>query len=449
MNNGILARASGNWLVRTAAAALVATGLTMGAALADDGLGTAKAPINLRIIANSAFSHTWQSVLVPEFNKVYPNIRVTIDGVPYAEHLAKLMLEATSTNPEYDVLIIDDPWTPQLAQLGALVDLKGPKVAPITSAEYDWADFNAAPLAAGEWKGVQYAVPVRSNMLLMFYNRAHYKKAGLPEPTPMLTWEQYLAQAPKLVQDMNGDGVIDAWAVDTFFVRDQLTPTIWQGILNANGGSLLDEKGAPAFNGALGVAALDTHRKLLDFAPPGALGHGLQESLQAFRQGAVATMFMWGSVYKATGVDPKASTLTLKELGMQVMPVGTAGPGTHRGIWTAGISAKTKHLKASWAFVEWLTSKQGEKVNVSLAGSFPARKSTLGAPSEDWLKPVYSSLQQSYDVAANGKMWRIRSPRSDATQQILADEVARALAGQVSSKVALDEAAKRIAKIVK
>ena len=87
----------------------------------------AKAPINLRIIANSAFSHTWQSVLVPEFNKVYPNIRVTIDGVPYAEHLAKLMLEATSTNPEYDVLIIDDPWTPQLAQLGALVDLKGPK----------------------------------------------------------------------------------------------------------------------------------------------------------------------------------------------------------------------------------------------------------------------------------------------------------------------------------
>ena len=92
---------------------------------------------------------------------------------------------------------------------------------------------------------MQYAVPVRSNMLLMFYNRAHYKKAGLPEPTPMLTWEQYLAQAPKLVQDMNGDGVIDAWAVDTFFVRDQLTPTIWQGILNANGGSLLDGRALP------------------------------------------------------------------------------------------------------------------------------------------------------------------------------------------------------------
>lgn len=449
MKSGYLAHGSGNRLSRAAAAALMATGLTMTSASAQDGLGTAQKPIHLRVIANSAFSHTWQSVLVPEFNKVYPNIKVTIDGVPYNEHLAKLMLEATSTEPEHDVLVIDDPWTPQLAQLGALIDLRGPKVAPITSAEYDWADFNSAPLASGEWKGMQYSIPVRSNMLLMFYNRAHYKKAGLPEPTPALTWEQYFQQAPKLVQDMNGDGTVDAWAVDTFFSRDQLTPPIWQAILNANGGSLLDDKGAPAFNNALGVAALEKHKELLKYAPPGALGHGLQESLQTFRQGAVATMFMWGSVYKATGVDPKASTLTLNELGMQVMPVGSASAGTHRGIWTAGISAKTKQLKASWAFLEWLTSKQGEKINVSLAGSFPARKSTLNAPSEDWMKPVFSTLQESYDVAAKGKMWRIRSPRSDATQQVLADEVARALAGQVSPKEALDLAAKRIARILK
>lgn len=449
MKSGCLARGPENWLLRAATVALMATGLTMASASAQDGLGTAEKPIQLRVIANSAFSHTWQSVLVPEFNKVYPNIKVTIDGVPYNEHLAKLMLEATSADPEYDVLVIDDPWTPQLAQLGALVDLKGPKVTPITSTEYDWADFNSAPLASGEWKGVQYSIPVRSNMLLMFYNRAHYKKAGLPEPTPALTWEQYFEQAPKLVQDMNGDGTVDAWAVDTLFVRDQLTPPIWQAILNANGGSLLDDKGAPAFNNDIGVAALEKHKKLLEYAPPGALGHGLQESLQTFRQGAVATMFMWGSVYKATGVDPKASTLTLKDLGMQVMPVGSVGAGTHRGIWTAGISAKTKQLRASWAFVEWLTSKQGEKINVSLAGSFPARKSTLNAPSEDWMKPVFSTLQESYDVAAKGRMWRIRSPRSDATQQILADEVARALAGQVSPKEALDVAAKRIAKVLK
>ena len=107
------------------------------------------------------------------------------------------------------------------------------------------------------------------------------------------------------------------------------------------------------------------------------------------------------------------------------MPVGTARAGTHRGIWNAGISSKTKNLEASWAFLQWLSSKEGEKVNASLLGSFPARKSTLGSkPDEKWLEPVYRTLQQSYDLAADGKMWRIRSPKSNATQQILADEVA-------------------------
>jgi len=220
-----------------------------------------------------------------------------------------MMLDAINAAPEYDVLVIDDPWVPQLAQIGALADLKSKDVAAITDAHYDWADFNAAPLAAGDWKGKQYAVPVRSNMLLMFYNRTLYKKAGVPEPTPKLTWTEFFTQAKALVQDTNGDGKEDAWAVDTYFVRDSLTPTIWQAILNSNGGALLDASGTPVFNNEAGVKALDMHKDLAKFGPPGVLGHGYSEALQAFRQGKVAVMFNWGSVYKATAIDAKTTTL--------------------------------------------------------------------------------------------------------------------------------------------
>jgi multiple sugar transport system substrate-binding protein len=193
-----------------------------------------------------------------------------------------------------------------------------------------------------------------------------------------------------------------------------------------------------------------THKRMLDYAPPGALGHGFSESLQAFRQGLVANMFNWGSVYKSTAVDPKSTTLTVDEVGIQVLPVGSVQAGAHRGIWIAGISSKTEELEASWAFLEWLTSKQGESINASLVGSFPARKSTLnGEPAEPWLGPVYETLQHAYDVAAKGGMWRIRSPKSDAAQQILADEIARGLAGQVSAEEALDIAAEKIEKALK
>nr|WP_295466306.1 sugar ABC transporter substrate-binding protein [Mesorhizobium sp.] len=423
---------------------------TMAAAMpASFALAQTNEPVEIHVMANEAFSNMIQSSEVVEFNKHYPNIKVTVDGVPYVELLAKMMLDATSPTPVYDVLIVDDPWTPQLAEVGALQDLKSAEMAGFTAADFDWADFNAAPLAASEWKGVQYGVPLRSNMLMMFYNRTLYQKAGVPEPTPALTWAQYLEQAPKLVQDTNGDGKVDAWAIDTYFVREPLTPTIWQTIMNSNGGKLLDADGKPAFNNEIGVAALETHKKLLDFAPPGALAHGFTESLQAFRQGTVAAMFQWGSVYRSSAVDPKTTTLTPEQVGIQVLPAGSVGPGAHRGIWSGAVSAKSEKKQAAWTFLQWLSSKEGETWRTNNLGTFPARKSTLAAkPESEWLAPVFASLQLAYDVSAKGEMWRIRNPRSDAAQQILADEVGRAMAGRATAAEALQTAAEKIEKVL-
>lgn len=430
-----------------AASALMISGAA--AYAQDNGLGTPEQPVEVRMIANEAFANQWQTLMVPEFNKHYPNIKVTIDGVPYVELLAKSMLDATGPSPTYDIIIADDPWVPQLAEVGALLDLKSAEVAGWTDAGYDWADFNAAPLAAGEWKGAQYGVPLRSNMLMMFVNKALYEKAGVPVPTPDLTWDQYLEQAPKLVQDTNGDGKVDAWAVDTYFVREPLTPTIWQTIMNSNGGRLLDDNGKPAFNGEAGVAALETHKKLLEFAPTGAVSHGFSESIQAFRQGLVATMFNWGSVYKGSAIDAKTTTLKPEQVGMQVMPVGSTGAGAHRGIWSGTVSAKSENQQAAWTVIQWLSSKEGEAWHAANLGVFPARKSTLAStPAEPWLKPVFTALQQAYDAAEKGQMWRIRHPRSDAAQQILADEIARAMAGQVSAAEALNVAAEKIEKVL-
>lgn len=427
--------------------ALTTAGVAKSQAAEGGGLGTADAPVQIRMIANEAFAKQWQTNMVPEFNKTYPHIKVTIDGVPYAELLPKSVLDLTGAVPTYDIIIADDPWIPQLAQTGALLDLKK-DVANWTSPDYDWNDFNSAPLAAGEWKGAQYGVPLRSNLLLMFTNKALYEKAGLPAPTPKLTWAEYFQQAPKLVQDTNGDGKPDAWAIDTYFMRDSLTPTIWQTILNSNGGALLDKDNKPAFNNEAGVKALQTHIDLLKYAPPGGVSHGFNESLQAFRQGQVATMFMWGSVFKGTAVDAATTTLKPEQVGIQVMPIGSKGPGAHRGIWSGAISKKSANQQAAWVLLQWLSSKEGEVWHANTLGVFPARKSTLAkAPENAWLVPVYAALQQGYDAAEAGQMWRPRHPKSDAVQQILADETSRAISGEISAAEALNNAARKIERL--
>lgn len=69
---------------------------------------------------------------------------------------------------------------------------------------------------------------------------------------------------------VKGEGKPNAWAVGAFN-RDPLTPTIWQAILNANGGALLDDNNKPAFNNDVGVkgTSLQTHVDLLQIRAAG------------------------------------------------------------------------------------------------------------------------------------------------------------------------------------
>ena len=414
------------------------------AAIDGGGLGTADKHVKITMMSNDAFAQVWQKQLVPEFNKKYPYIDVTIDSTPYDDLLAKGMLNGTDPDPQYDLITLDDPWTPQLANAGVLLDLKK-AAASWTEKGYDWADFNSAPLASSEWNGGQYGVPLRSNMLLMFYNKSLFQKAGLAEPTPELTWKQYLAEAPKLVQDTDGDGKTDSWAVGLTWQKGVLSPTFWQAVLNSNGGKLFDSDMKPAFDTKAGAAALQTQVDLLKYAPPGATAYNYTEPLDAFRQGKVATIFTWGSAYKSAAVDPAVTTLTPDEVGIQTMPAGSAGPSTHRGIWSGSVFKNSKHPQAAWSFLQWMTDKQGEKWITNNLGSFPARKSTLAStPEKAWLAPVFTTLQSAYDVAAKGKMWRVRDVQSNAIQQILADQTSAAVMGDTSSSDALKKASQQI-----
>lgn len=412
------------------------------------GLGTADQHVEITMMSNDAFAQQWQDELVPEFNKEFPYIDVTIDAIPYNELLAKGLLNGTDADPEYDLITLDDPWTPQLAEAGVLYELRE-DAADWTAEDYDWDDFNTAPLAASEWDDGQYGVPLRSNMLLMFYNKDLYAKAGLPEPTPELTWDEYLEQAPQLVQDTDGDGAVDSWAVGLTWVRGVLSPPFWQAVLNSDGGHLFDDGLDATFATQDGEDALQLQVDLLEYAPPGALTYNYTEPLDAFRQGKIATIFTWGSAFKSAAVDPAVTTLTPDQVGIQTMPVGDESASTHRGIWSGSVFKNSANPEAAWAFLQWMSSKEGELWTTNTLGSFPARQSTLATtPTEDWLVPVFSTLQSAYDVAADGEMWRPRTPESNAIQEVLADQTSAAVQGQVSAAEALEKATKQIEELL-
>lgn len=430
---------------------LVACGSPGGEKADGGGLGTEENPVTITMIANQSFSQQWQEKLVPEFNKVYPNIKVEIEGVPYEELLTKSMLDLTTAKPEYDVIIADDPWTPQLAQTGALLDLQGDTVAAWTDEDYDWDDFYAAPLASSEWDGVQYGVPLRSNLLARFVNKTLYEEAGLPVPDENQTWEEFLEEGEKLVRDTNADGSPDVWALSTMWVRGTLTPTVWQTILNSNGGALFDDDMNPTFNDELGVEALQMHKDLMQIAPPGAEAHNFDEPLAAFRGGTVANMFQWGSVYYGSAVDPSTTTLTPDQVVVMTMPAGTEGPSSHRGVWSGSINKNSAHAEAAWALLQWMSSKDGEHWSANNLGVFPARQSTLSSTPDsgnEWLVPVFKAIADGFAAAGEQEGWRPRDPQSNAIQEILADVTSQAITGELTAQEALDKGADQVRELL-
>lgn len=410
---------------------------------------SAQEEVTIYGLVNDAYARIWQDSLVPEFESRFPGIKVVIDGVPYGEQLSKQMLELTANPPNYDFFVTDDPWLPYLASTGLLADLRN-DFADITEADYDWEDFHPSALAAGQWDGVQYSVPIRSNVLLMFYNRSLFEAAGLSEPGEGYTWEQLEADLAQLVRDTDGDGNDDVWGIATYFGRDALTPTIWQAILNSNGGALLDETLSPIFNTEVGVEALETHIRLASYGPPGARAYGFTDTLEAFRQGKVAVMFNWGSVFFGAAVNPDTTTLTVDQVGIAALPGGSVVDGSaHRGIWTAAVLRNAQNAEAAWQFVQWVTSKDGEAWATANIGQFPARISTLQSEApQPWLVDVYAAILAGYDAIDAGQMWRPRLPDSDGVQQILATHHSRAMVGEVSAAQALADAEAEIIQLL-
>jgi ABC-type glycerol-3-phosphate transport system substrate-binding protein len=396
-------------------------------------------------VGNTAWAGVWQDELVPAFNEEFPNIEVVVDGVPYADMLPKAMLDITADPGPYDFIATDDNWPPQMAETGLLLDLKNDLETP---EGYDWDDFHPAPLAAGEWKGAQIAVPVRSNLMLMFYNRTLFEEAGLDadEELEGITWAEFEELLPKLVRDTDGDGEDDVWAIAMEYARGQLVSVYWQAILNSNGGKLFDEDMRPAFNTDVGVAAMEQYIRFNDYGPPGIEAYGFNEVQEAFRQQQVAIMFQWGSVYRAMAADPETSTMTPDQVGIRPLPGGSACPASsHRGIWIVTIPKNSPHPEEAWTYISWITSRAGEAWMAANIGTFPARISTLtSTPAEDWLVPVYQAINDGYDAIACGGMWRPRLADSDAVQRALGLQVSRTVLGEVTAAQALTDAENEI-----
>src|SRR4051812_808778 len=137
-----------------------------------------------------------------------------------------------------DIVNMDTIWTPEFAEAGWLRELKGAEKTDALQ------DVLAGPKDSVTWKGKTYAVPLNTNVQLLWY-----RKDLVPKPPE--TWDEMIAMAKKL-PPIKGNILEQGQKYEGYVVW-------FNNLVASAGGDIVKEDGSPALNDRAVKAAQIIH----------------------------------------------------------------------------------------------------------------------------------------------------------------------------------------------
>jgi len=138
-------------------------------------------------------------VLTDGYTKLHPNVEVEPVFIPFADFKKRLSVGLAASDLP-DLVVIDNPDTAAYSAMGLFADITD-KIAA-------WPDkdqFFPGPWSSTILDGKQYAIPLGSNNLALFYNEKMLADAGVEPPT---TWDELRTAAKALTKNgVTGIGI--------------------------------------------------------------------------------------------------------------------------------------------------------------------------------------------------------------------------------------------------
>lgn len=328
------------------------------------------------VVSWPALSHFRKAeTLVQEFTDE-TGIEVEIDALQYLKLRDRQLLEMSKEEGEYDVVSWVVMWKGEYVAKGLLTPLSrmftnGALVDP----EYDIDDVADAYLQNGGIVGGKkgympgksgglYGIPFGAETSILAYRKDLLEQAGVAPPT---TYDELRAALP-VIREKTGVGALTSRGK----TGHQVTAG-WLLHLAPLGGKIFDDAWNPVFNNAAGVEAARVMREIARTGPTGIPSYGFSEASAAFLQGDAA-MYIDTLKIAAMSRDPKLSKVDGK-VGFALHPVGVRC-GSETGGFAVGIPANSRNKEAAFLFIQYITSKAGDRRMVELGGD-PVRMSTI------------------------------------------------------------------------
>lgn len=413
--------------------------------------GAEKGPVTLRALVFNGWARvTALDLQIPVYEKM-TGVKIEYEKVPFEQLHQKMILDFTSKAGNYDFVPSLTDWTSELVRGDYLVPLDPyiQKAPP-----EDWP--NAFPKALLAFQTVDnklYGLPCHDGPIMFYYrkdlfddaqNQADFKAKYGYDLAPPVTWAQFLDQAKFFNRpDQNMAGTVIAQKQG-----GQQLPYDFFIMLWSFGGQIFDSKFHPTFNSQEGVDALQFYvdlRNKWGVTARASTTYDETESGPVYLNGNAALMWHWSHIAGWAEMPDRSKIIGNNGIGL--LPVAKEGipHTTMLSYWYFAISNASKHKDATYAAISWLTNKANDKLD-SQNGTIGCRFSTYHDP--DILKqyPFYPNIEKTLAAGFNTVP---RVPEYAQIDDIIGVAASKVLAGQMTAKAALDDAAGKVEELMK
>jgi multiple sugar transport system substrate-binding protein len=299
---------------------------------------------------------------VRDFERVHDDVRVVVDKGPIRLQTDTVRAGISAGSP---------PDVVQGHAFSAASQGLAQPVDDLWQAHLDPAEFFPGAVEDVTWDGRMFGVPLDTNAMVLMYNVDHFRQAGLPDPQPSMSMDDFARIAAAL---STPDGSRRAIAIPT---------SGWwtYGWIRANGGEVVevapDGTTAVTLDAPPVVSALSFLAGLINardaFPPRGSDSHS-EDAFALFASG-VASMHTSGSWDIAS---IKKNNVTIN-YGITLMPA-VLGGGTAMGGSSTWIPTGSKHRELAFDFMTHLASDRYALRFAMEEGRLPVRLRVFDDP---------------------------------------------------------------------
>ncbi|MGI6147567.1 MAG: ABC transporter substrate-binding protein [Bacillota bacterium] len=372
---------------------------------------------------------------VDEFNAANPDIEVVpVYTGDYDPTMQKVQTAVMGGNPP-DVFIVEISELPTLLAMNACEPLDR-----FASPEYLSKFFPAFLENSYGQDGKLYNIPFQRSTPVFYWNKEHFREAGLDPDKPPTTWEEVEEYAKKLVKT-DASGQVTRWGVT---ISGGWNDWLFEAFAIQNGDLLMDYRNQNVrLNSPAALEALEFWVKLtqeLKVAPP----HSTWASTPTdFVAGRTAML------YHTTGVLTFIRTSAQFPYGVAFMPAKKSyGAAVGGGNLHISKNIPEENKQAAWRFIEFLTTPEMAARWSRDSGYVATRIDCYDVPEmkehvENY--PEYTVAREQLQYA-RGKMM---APGFQKIREILKTALDEATGGRITPKRALDNAQEQALRLLR